>query len=62
MVETSNGVIFVENYSLSNVEVLGVQEEGFEVSAYDFIAHGIAPSTMVYSGLIFCGSESSALT
>ena len=49
MVETSNGVIFVENYRLRSIEALGVHLRGLVVSAYDFIAHGITPE---YDGVL----------
>ncbi len=49
MVETSNGIIFVENYPLKTIEVLGVREDGLTVSAYDFIAHGMVPE---YDGVL----------
>ena len=49
MVETSNGVIFVENYRLKSIDVLGVREKELVVSAYDFIAHGITPE---YDGVL----------
>lgn len=49
MVETSNGIIFVENYRLHSIEALGVRLSGLVVSAYDFIAHGITPE---YDGVL----------
>ena len=49
MIETSNGVIFVENYQLRSIAALGVVESDMVVSAYDFIAHGITPE---YDGVL----------
>ena len=49
MVETSNGVIFVENYALNSIHALGVTETDLVVAAYDFIAHGITPE---YDGVL----------
>jgi hypothetical protein len=48
-VETSNGVVLVEQYSLQRFESLGFKNENFIVQAYDFLAHGI---TSNYHGLL----------
>lgn len=49
MVETSNGIIFVDNYRLHTIEALGIREHDLVIAAYDFIAHGITPE---YDGVL----------
>ena len=48
-VETSNGIIITEIYTLSKLEVMGIVETNFDVQIYDFIAHGI---TSNYDGIL----------
>jgi hypothetical protein len=47
--ETSNGIIVVEQFLLSEFECLGVKKNNFAVQVYDFLAHGI---TSDYHGVI----------
>jgi hypothetical protein len=48
-IETSNGIIIVEQYKLSKFECLGIVKYDFVVQVYDFLAHGI---TSDYHGLV----------
>jgi hypothetical protein len=48
-IETSNGIIIVEQYKLSKFECLGIVKHDFVVQVYDFLAHGI---TSDYHGLV----------
>jgi predicted aspartyl protease len=48
-VETSNGIIITEIYTISKLEVMGIVETDFDVQVYDFIAHGI---TSNYDGIL----------
>lgn len=48
-VETSNGIIAVENYAIQSVNALGVIERDIVIATYDFIAHGITPE---YDGVL----------
>lgn len=48
-VETSNGIIITEIYTLTKLEVMGIVETDFDVQIYDFIAHGI---TSNYDGIL----------
>lgn len=47
--ETSNGIIIVEVYTIEKLECLGIIKNNFEVQVYDFLAHGI---TSDYDGVI----------
>jgi gag-polyprotein putative aspartyl protease len=48
-VETANGIIIVENYTVENLECLGILKSIFEVQVFDFLAHSI---TSDYDGVI----------
>lgn len=48
-VETSNGIIRVERYSIEKLECIGILKKDFEVQVYDFLAHGILSE---YDGVI----------
>jgi len=48
-IETSNGIIVVEQYCLSEFECLGTRRQNFVIQVYDFLAHGI---TSDYHGLV----------
>ena len=48
-IETSNGIIVVEQFRLNIFECLGIRKTNFVVQVYDFLAHGI---TSDYHGLI----------
>lgn len=48
-IETSNGIIVVEQYCIEYFECLGIQKNNFVVQVYDFLAHGI---TSDYHGLL----------
>ena len=48
-IETSNGIIVVEQYCLTGFECLGVRKQNFVIQVYDFLAHGV---TSDYHGLI----------
>ncbi|MCC7224910.1 MAG: hypothetical protein IT273_14380 [Chitinophagales bacterium] len=48
-IETSNGIIVVEQYRLSEFECLGIRRQNFVIQVYDFLAHGI---TSDYHGLV----------
>ena len=48
-VETSNGIIVVETFNISQIECLAIIKLEFEVQVYDFLAHGI---TTDYDGVI----------
>ena len=48
-VETSNGVIAVEDHLLKKLTCLGIKREGFIIQVYDFLAHGV---TSDYDGVL----------
>jgi hypothetical protein len=48
-IETSNGIIVVEQYLLSEFECLGIRKKNFIVQVYDFLSHGI---TSNYHGVV----------
>lgn len=48
-VETSNGVIVTDIFTIEKVEAFGEVEQKFDVQVYDFLAHGI---TSNYDGVI----------
>lgn len=48
-VETSNGVIIVEEHLLKKLSCLGIEKTTFVIQVYDFLAHGI---TSDYDGII----------
>ena len=48
-IETSNGIIIVENYQLERFECMGIVKLDFVVQVYDFLAHGI---TSNYHGIL----------
>ena len=48
-IETSNGIIIVELYTIERLECLGINKSDFEVQVYDFLSHGI---TSDYDGVI----------
>jgi hypothetical protein len=48
-IETSNGIIEVEVFNVSELECLGITKSNFEVQVYDFKAHGVNSD---YDGVI----------
>ena len=48
-IETSNGIIVVENYDIQHLECLGIIKNDLEVQVYDFLANGISSD---YDGVI----------
>lgn len=48
-VETSNGVIPVEDHLLKKLTCLGIERTAFSIQVYDFLAHGI---TSDYDGVL----------
>jgi hypothetical protein len=48
-IETSNGIILVTLYVLSEFECLGIKRKNFVVQVYDFLGHGV---TSDYHGLL----------
>ena len=48
-IETSNGIIVVEQFDIEELECLGIRQTNFEVQVYDFLSHGI---TSDYDGVI----------
>ncbi len=48
-IETSNGIIIVDTYTIDYLECLGIVKANFEVQVYDFLVHGI---TSNYDGVI----------
>jgi hypothetical protein len=48
-IETSNGIIEVEVFNVSELECLGIKKSNFEVQVYDFKAHGVQSD---YDGVI----------
>jgi hypothetical protein len=48
-VETSNGVIPVEDHLLKKLTCLGIERESFIIQVYDFLAHGV---TSDYDGVL----------
>lgn len=48
-VETSNGVIPVEDHLLKKLTCLGVERTDFVIQVYDFLAHGV---TSDYDGVL----------
>jgi|ERR1035437_60808 hypothetical protein len=56
-VETSNGIIIVELYSVRQLECLGIIHNDFEVQVYDFLSHGISSEYDGVVGLNFFRNE-----
>jgi predicted aspartyl protease len=48
-IETSNGIVVVETYTLDSFSCLGNLKQDFEVQVYDFLAHGILSD---YHGIV----------
>ena len=48
-VETSNGIIIVEEHRLKKLSCIGIERTGFVIQVYDFLAHGV---TSDYDGVI----------
>ena len=48
-IETANGIIIVERFSIENFECLGILKDNFEIQVYDFSSHGIVSD---YDGVV----------
>jgi hypothetical protein len=48
-VETSNGIILVEEYNLGKLSSINIEKTDFVVQVYDFLAHGV---TSDYDGVL----------
>ena len=48
-IETANGIIIVERFSIKNFECLGILKNNFEIQVYDFLSHGIVSD---YDGVL----------
>ena len=48
-VETSNGIIIVEEYNLGKLSSINIEKTDFVVQVYDFLAHGV---TSDYDGVL----------
>lgn len=48
-IETANGIIIVERFSIENFECLGILKDNFEIQVYDFLSHGIVSD---YDGVV----------
>ena len=48
-VETSNGIIFVEEHRIAKLACLDIDRTDFVIQVYDFLAHGV---TSDYDGVL----------